>query len=105
MIGPALWDTTKMTPNKINAQEIKDRKGRPIAGQVIITTPDAIYYQSYNRTIARIDTAAGTVSIDHDPDTISATAWKYLARLLRADESQIRERLKDGKYKIEDLNR
>lgn len=80
------------------------RSGRPVANQFIITYDDGvIYFQSYNTVIAR-EWPSGNIDLDKDNWDASMTTSKYRNMFLGEDRQTTMRKIKDGTYKLENLN-
>jgi len=80
--------------------------GNPIPDQFIIYTTEGTYFQSCQSTIAfKPSLCSGERTVldaqywDYNPTTM-----KYLNCFLDANSEQVRQRIKDGQYKLADLN-
>jgi len=75
---------------------------REVPNQFIISTPKKKIFQSYGRTICVI--TKGKVYLDKRYWDYSKTTGKYRNQFLRESISETRMKIKDGIYKLRDLN-
>ena len=87
------------------------RSGRPVANQFIITTDEGEFFQSYSTIIAfnpvyKPAMKERKIVLDKGSWNYSVTTLKYLKRFLGSSYSkkEIEQRIKDGTYKLADLN-
>jgi hypothetical protein len=74
--------------------------GRPVANQFKVWTDGAVFFQSYNSTIAKRDFANDRVTL-YNPywDFYSATTNRYLLQFLNEDSvTDIRAKVESGEY-------
>ena len=77
--------------------------GNAVKNQLVIIEDDgSVVFQSYKTRIARIK-KDGTVVLDPKHDC-SKTTTRYRNLFLKQTSAQVNARIKDGTYKIEDLN-
>lgn len=78
------------------------RTGNAVANQFIIETNEGTYFQSYSTVIAKKHDNC----VELDPDwNISRTTMKYLSEFLGgANKSEIEKRIREGIYKVKNLN-
>lgn len=83
------------------------RSGRKVATQYIIFTPEATFFQSYDSIIVRTDFEDGKrrVTLDEDYWNYSRTTAKYRNQFLGETTAETERKIKDGTYKLEDLNK
>ena len=81
-----------------------NRSGRPVANQFIILTSEGKYFQSYDSVIAFKDNE-GNVTLDDYTWDYSRTTSKYRNEFLGEYIADTRDKIKSGKYKLENLNR
>jgi len=82
---------------------ISERSNRPVANQFIINTNNGTFFQSYRSVIAlRQD---GKTYLDKDTWDYSVTTGKYRNIFLGETKKKTERKIKDGTYKLVDLNR
>lgn len=79
-------------------QNIIGFQGNPVVNQFVISTENAIYFQSYRSVVCRIDRKTKQVVLSSHWD-YSTTTSKYLYKFLR-DNGIYVERKKDVQSKI-----
>lgn len=79
------------------------RSGHPVANQYIITIDGDKYFQSY-RTIIAVKKYDGTIVLDENDWNYSRTTAKYRNEFLNENTAETRKKIKDGTYKLENLN-
>lgn len=92
---------------KVNNLE-SPRTGNPVANQYEIETDKYYIFQSYNSIIAKKEKGfLGKVILDPYYWNYSRTTLKYLKQFLGINISskEIEQRIKDGTYKTENLNK
>ena len=77
-------------------------KGNKIANQFQVVTENAIYFQSYNSMIAKIEGAQ--VYLDPIFWDYSKTTGKYRNIFLGEDKKTTEKKIKDGTYILTNLN-
>ena len=77
--------------------------GEPVKNQFIIYTSEGVYFQSYDSVIAFRD-RAGNVTLDRNAWDYSTTTGKYRNIFLNEDKKTTEKKIKDGVYKLADLN-
>ena len=88
---------------RITARNMTGKNGNPVVNQIIISTPDAIIFQSYLTTIAiKKD---GKVYLDRDAWDYSTTTGKYRNQFLNETKKETEAKIKTGEYILTDLNR
>jgi len=81
-----------------------ERSGRPVANQNIIYDDFGnSFFQSYNTIIAKI-TNAGQTILDASHWDYSVTTGKYRNKFLNECIAETRKKIKQGLYKLADLN-
>ena len=85
------------------------RTGKPVANQYIITKCDLNgkedkWFQSYDSTIAYIDSYSGRVELDHKYWNYSVTTSKYRNQFLNESTQETQAKINSGEYKLVDLN-
>lgn len=77
--------------------------GREVANQYEIDTPEGTYFQSYSSIIAFRDNK-GDVYLDDKTWEYSTTTGKYRNVFLGEKKPETEKKIKDGTYKLIDLN-
>jgi len=77
--------------------------GRDIPNQFIIHTSEGVYFQSYNSVIA-FKSNDNKISIDKNYWDYSRTTGKYRNIFLGEDKKETERKIKEGIYKLVDLN-
>lgn len=90
----------KMT--QIKVRNMKSSNGNDIPNQFIIETPEGIYFQSYQSTIAVNND--GKITIDVNNWDYSTTTGKYRNQFLGEGIAETRKKIESGEYKLADLN-
>lgn len=81
-----------------------ERSGRPVANQNIIHDDFGnSFFQSYNSIIAKI-TSTGQTILDRNFWDYSVTTGKYRNKFLNECIAETRKKIKQGLYKLADLN-
>jgi len=81
-----------------------ERSGRPVANQNIIYDDFGnSFFQSYNTIIAKLSNAGQTI-LDKDYWDYSTTTGKYRNKFLGECIAETRKKIKQGLYKLADLN-
>jgi hypothetical protein len=78
-------------------------KGNDIANQFEISTPQGLYFQSYNSIIVFIDNT-GQIWLDEHYWNYSITTGKYRNIFLREKRPETEYKIKKGIYKLTNLN-
>lgn len=92
------------TLKKISIKNMSSgNNNKPIANQVVITTPDGVYFRSYKTIIAFIPNDGGQTLLDPDW-TFSVTTGKYRNQFLRETRKETEKKIKSGEYIIANLN-
>lgn len=91
------------TISKIQVEGMTSSKGNDVPNQYILTTPEGIYFQSYNTIIAFIDNK-GQVFLDKNKWDYSKTTGKYRNKFLSENVADTRKKIKSGEYKVISLN-
>lgn len=86
----------------MKVQNMGSNKGNTIANQFIISGNGETVFQSYNSIIAK-KTANGIVLDSHYWD-YSKTTGKYRNQFLNEDKKETERKIKEGIYKLENLN-
>lgn len=79
------------------------RSGKPVPNQLIITTPEGTYFQSYQSIVA-FKGNDGRVTLDHDTREYSKTTGKYRNEFLNEGVADTRKKIESGEYELADLN-
>jgi len=81
-------------------------KNNPVANQFIISTPDAMYFQSYDTVIVKTTWVEGKrqVYLDKYAWDYSKTTSKYRNQFLGATTKEVKARIKSGEYILTNLN-
>lgn len=79
------------------------RSGREVANQFIITSEDGQVFQSYKSMVA-FKTRDGRIMLDPIYWNFSKTTKRHLGNFLGEPASVINEKVKNGTYKLENLN-
>lgn len=82
------------------------RTGRPVANQFIINTPEATFFKSYDSIIVKTTFENGkhVVYLDEGTWDYSVTTGKYRNQFLGEDKKTTERKIKEGIYKLVDLN-
>lgn len=98
---------------------VSPRTGNPVANQFLITinthpksvkeivtseTETKVYFQSYRSIIAVKDMLSDEIVLDQYYWDYSVTTGKYRNIFLGENTAQTRKKIKDGTYKLADLN-
>ena len=83
------------------------RTGHPVANQFIIddSKKRQIYFQSYDSIIVLIDYKKNQTYLDETYWDYSVTTGKYRNQFLNECIAETRQKIKDGTYKLKDLNK
>jgi hypothetical protein len=86
--------------------QMTGRSGRPVANQFIIFDSEATYFQSYNTVIVKtcFEDGERVTYLDRNAWDYSVTTSKYRNQFLGCDTAQVKRRIKDGTYRLTDLN-
>jgi hypothetical protein len=86
--------------------QMTGRTGRPVANQFIIFDSEATYFQSYNTVIVKtcFEDGERVTYLDRNAWDYSVTTSKYRNQFLGCDTAQVKRRIKDGTYRLTDLN-
>ncbi len=77
-------------------------KGNTIANQFEIRTENAVYFQSYQSIIVKIED--GTTYLDSHFWDYSKTTGKYRNQFLGEDKKETEKKIKEGIYILTNLN-
>ena len=88
----------------MQVSNMKGRSGNVVPNQFIIEDHETntTYFQSYRSIIAKVH--EGKVTLDGYYWNYSVTTSKYLARFLGETTKEIKAKLNNGTYKLENLN-
>ena len=85
------------------SQMTSPRTGRPVANQFEIYTDTGVYFQSY-RSIIAFKPHNGKTQLDEYYWDFSNTTAKYRREFLGEGVDETRRRIKEGEYKLVNLN-
>jgi len=85
----------------IKVENMVSSKGNTVANQFIITTDDAIFFQSYGSLIAM--KKDGKITLFEDWN-YSKTTSKYRAAFLRETTAETQKKLDNGEYTLTNSN-
>lgn len=83
-------------------QNLTSNKGNVIANQFEITTENAVYFQSYQSIIVKIQD--GKTFLDAKFWDYSKTTGKYRNQFLGEDKKATEQKIKSGLYTLTNLN-
>ena len=86
----------------MKVQNMESNRGNTIANQFIISGNGETVFQSYNSIIAK-KTANGIILDSHYWD-YSKTTGKYQNQFLNEDKKETERKIREGIYKLENLN-
>ena len=86
----------------IVTQMASTRTGKAVANQFIISTPEGIFFQSYNTIVAK--KKDGKTYLDQSSWNYSRTTMKYLNIFLETTTQDIISGIKTGRFILTDLN-
>jgi hypothetical protein len=89
--------------NKIKVENMVSKSGNTIANQFQISTPQGLYFQSYDTIISFID-ITGQIWLDESKWNYSTTTGKYRNIFLREKRPETEYKIKKGIYKLTNLN-
>lgn len=81
-----------------------DGKSGPVANQFVIETDEGEYFQSY-RTVIAFQPRDGKIQLDANKWDCSKTTGKFRNQFLREKKAETERKIKDGTYKLVDLNK
>lgn len=82
-----------------------NRNGKAVANQFAIYTDDGtLYFQSYSSIICKVE-PDGTTTLDEYYWNYSRTTTKYLREFLQMTGAQIEANVRDGIFKMSNLNK
>ena len=91
----------------IKARNIISDRGNPITNQIIIRDyeKDTETFQSYNSIIVKKDYKKGKITLDDYYWNYSRTTSKYRNLFLNETTEETKRKIKDGIYKLANLNK
>ena len=91
----------------IKANNVISERGKPITNQIIITDTkkDTETFQSYNSIIVIKDYKTGKVTLDYYYWNYSRTTSKYRNIFLMETTEETKKKIKEGIYKLANLNK
>jgi len=92
------------TINKVKVKNMLSPSGNNIPNQFIIYTDDGVYFQSYSTIIAYENHKEGKIYLDSNSWDYSVTTGKYRNMFLHEDKKETERKIKEGIYKLVDLN-
>ncbi len=87
----------------INVSNMVSGRGNKVPNQFIVVAKGVSYFQSYESVIAALEDG-GAVTLDATYWDYSRTTSKYLGQFLGEPMAEVRKKVKDGTYTLEDLN-
>tara|TARA_Y100000310_G_C20083177_1_gene534817 strand:+ start:174 stop:443 length:270 start_codon:yes stop_codon:yes gene_type:complete len=89
----------------MKVENMTSSKGNKVANQFVITTPSAVYFQSYETIIAKKDYFSGIrVYLDRDKWDYSSTTSKYRNQFLGETTKETQAKIESGEYILTNLN-
>ena len=90
----------------MRVQNMTGRNGRKVANQFIIFDSEATYFQSYQTIIVKtcFEDGKRQVYLDDSAWDYSRTTGKYRNEFLSESKKETERKIKDGTYKLADLN-
>lgn len=88
---------------KPSVKNMTSSNGNKIAGQLIITTDQGEYFQSYDSIIVFVP-RSGPVQLDRKYWNYSKTTGKYMNLFLGETKKETEAKIKAGTYILADLN-
>jgi len=88
----------------IKVKNMTSSRGNQIANQFEITTSDGVYFQSYDSTIAFKSFKSDKIILDNKTWDYSVTTGKYRNIFLNENKKATEKKIKDGIYKLANLN-
>lgn len=89
----------------MQVKNMKSPNGNKVANQFTIENGDKIYFQSYQSIIALKDFKKGVIYLDSYFWNYSNTTAKYRREFLGEGIEQTRQKIKNGVYKLTNLNK
>lgn len=94
-----------MSRARVRVTNMQSRNGNPVPNQFIIHEPDgSVVFQSYDTVIAVVG-FHGRTTLDAGCLDYSRTTSRYLAEFLGETTKEIKRKILEGKYTLEDLNK
>ena len=87
----------------VKVENMVSHKGNKVANQFILGTVEGVYFQSYNSIIV-FEAIDGTVTLDEKYWDYSNTTRKYRNIFLGQNSKAIKAKIKNGTYKLANLN-
>lgn len=92
------------TIKNTNVKNMLNHAGtREVPNQFIISSPEGVYFQSYDSVIAHTDNN-GITTLDKNKWDYSVTTSKYRNKFLGETKTDTLRKIKNGTYKLADLN-
>lgn len=91
------------TNTKVRVENMVWSSGREVPNQFIIYSDDGVRFQSYRSIVIYIDNT-GNVFLDKETWNYSRTTSKYRNNFLRMGTEEIKEAIRDGRFKLVNLN-
>lgn len=90
----------------MKVSNMTNEKGRPVANQFILFTPEATYFKSYDAVVVKTVNAPGgrRVTLDVNFWDLSKTTRKYRNLFLGETAEVTRKKVESGEYELADLN-
>lgn len=89
----------------MKVRNMKSPNGNDVPNQFIIEDGDAVYFQSYESIIVKKTFGVeGRIVLDETYWNYSRTTGKYRNIFLRETKAETERKIKDGVYKLADLN-
>jgi hypothetical protein len=86
----------------LKVENMTSPNGNDISNQFIIRTDKGTYFQSYQSII--VVKSKGVVTLDRNKWDYSKTTGKYRNQFLGETKKETEAKIKDGTYKLDDLN-
>lgn len=99
-LADALMSENHATPRVV---PMLNSSGKAVPNQNMIEQGFMLWFQSYDTIIARKNLATGEVVLDPEHGCSRTTA-RYRNIFLNADSAQVKAKIKDGTYKVANLN-
>jgi ABC-type Fe3+ transport system substrate-binding protein len=81
-----------------------DGRNGAVKNQFILSTPEGIYFQSYNSIIAFKPHGKGNTKLDSKYWDYSKTTGKYRNQFLGENKAETEKKIAAGEYELTDLN-
>ena len=88
---------------QIKVVNMESSRGNKVPNQFKIWTSEGWYFQSYETVIAFRDNS-GQITLDKSSWDYSVTTGKYRNLFLNENKAETLRKIKDGTYKLADLN-